>query len=185
MNFNEHYNLVGKHAFLSASKYHWLNYDAAKLRTTYFNTLKRDEGTRLHAFASEAIKLNMKMARTKRAVNQFVNDAIGFRMESEQVLYYSDFCFGTADAISFKDGMLRIHDLKTGDIPASFKQLDIYCALFCLEYDVDPTKIEMECRLYQGTEVLVNVPEPQTVKDIMKKIEEFDLLLTKFVGELG
>lgn len=178
MNFNEHFNLVGKHAFLSASNYHWLNYDKAKLVKTYLNHFKKEEGTRLHALASECIKMNVKLARTKRALNQFVNDAIGFRMESEQVLYYSDFCFGTADAISFRDGLLRIHDLKTGDLPVKFNQLEIYCALFCLEYDVVPSKIGMECRIYQGTEVRIHIPDPDAVSDIMKKIEEFDKILT-------
>jgi hypothetical protein len=31
MNFNEHSTLVGQHAFLSASYYHWINYDDQKL----------------------------------------------------------------------------------------------------------------------------------------------------------
>lgn len=26
MNFNNHLNLEGQHAFLGASKYHWINY---------------------------------------------------------------------------------------------------------------------------------------------------------------
>lgn len=184
MNFNEHYNLVGKHAFLSASSYHWLNYDSDKLKNVYYNSLKREEGTRLHAFASEAIKLNLKMARSKRAINQFVNDAIGFRMESEQVLYYSQFAFGTADAISFKDGLLRVHDLKTGVTQVSFKQLRIYCALFCLEYNIEPKKIEMECRIYQGTEVLMEHPDPDEVCEIMDKIIAFDMVLSKLAEGL-
>ena len=35
MNWNRHSDLMGTHAFLSASKYHWLNYDADKLAESY------------------------------------------------------------------------------------------------------------------------------------------------------
>ena len=35
MNWNDHSRLVGLHAFLGASKYHWINYDAARLAETY------------------------------------------------------------------------------------------------------------------------------------------------------
>ena len=107
----------------------------------------------------------------------FVNDAIGFSMESEQVLYYSDNCFGTADAIKFKDNFLQIHDLKTGLSKPSFKQLDIYAALFCLEYGEDPHKIQIEQRLYQGKGYEINLPDPDLIADIMTKIVMYDKLL--------
>ena len=35
MTFNEHSRLIGQHAFLGASKYHWINYDVDKLATVY------------------------------------------------------------------------------------------------------------------------------------------------------
>ena len=35
MNWNRHSDLEGSHAFLSASKYHWINYDADKLADSY------------------------------------------------------------------------------------------------------------------------------------------------------
>ena len=35
MKFNDHSRLEGAHAFLSASKYHWVNYDDAKLIESY------------------------------------------------------------------------------------------------------------------------------------------------------
>ena len=35
MDFNKHYSLEGKHAFLGASKYHWVNYDNDKIVETY------------------------------------------------------------------------------------------------------------------------------------------------------
>ena len=31
MNFNNHSNLEGQHAFLGASKYHWINYGEDKV----------------------------------------------------------------------------------------------------------------------------------------------------------
>ena len=31
MIWNEHYDLHGKHAFLSGSNYHWISYDVEKL----------------------------------------------------------------------------------------------------------------------------------------------------------
>jgi len=98
-------------------------------------------------------------------------------MVSEQVLFYSPNSFGTADALSFKDNLLRIHDLKTGITKASFKQLDIYAALFCLEYGVDPTTISVEERIYQGNGFEVSIPEPLYIREIMDKIIEFDVIL--------
>lgn len=177
MNFNQHYNLQGKHAFMSASSNSWLNYDSHKLRLVYANNLKKQEGTKLHEFASEAIKLRIKLHPLKKALHMFVNDAIGFGMESEVVLYYSDNCFGTADAILFKDNVLRIHDLKTGVSKVNFKQLDVYTALFCLEYGVAPTDIEIEQRLYQGKDCMINVPDPNDILYVMDKIISFDMEL--------
>ena len=133
MNFNEHWNLEGKHAFLSASKYHWINYDDDRLISAFRNWKAKERGTRLHEFACEAIKLGVKLSHSKRTLNQYVNDAIGFGMTPELILYYSDNCFGTADSISFDGHLLRIHDLKTGKTQASFHQLEVYAALFCLE----------------------------------------------------
>lgn len=177
MNFNNHSDLVDKHAFLSASSYHWLNYDVAKLTTVYNNHKAKEEGTILHAFAEIAIRKRLKQANQKKALNMFINDSIGHKMTPEQVLYYSLNSFGTADAISFKDGLLRIFDLKTGFSKASFKQLHIYSALFCLEYGVDPLKIEIELRIYQGNGFEIDVPEPFYIQEIMNRIIEFDTVL--------
>lgn len=177
MNFNNHSDLKDAHSFLSPSNYHWLNYTPEKLEAVYRNQRAKEEGTVLHAFASVAITKRIKLANIKKALNMFVNDAIGFKMTSEQVLYYSHNSFGTADAILFKDDLLRIHDLKTGITKPSFKQLDIYAALFCLEYGVDPTAIQVEERLYQGNGFEVSVPEPLYIQEIMGKIIEFDEIL--------
>lgn len=174
MNFVKHFNLIGKHAFLGASNYHWINYDKEKLIKTYNNFLAKQRGTELHDFACTCIKLRQKLPRSKRTLNSYVNDAIGFRMTPEQPLYYSDNCFGTADAIAFDNDFLRIHDLKTGETPASMSQLKIYSALFCLEYRYEPKDIQIELRIYQLDDVQIEVPDPNEIKDIMKKIIEFD-----------
>lgn len=177
MNFNDHSDLREKHSFLSPSNYHWLNYTPSKLEAVYRNQQAKEEGTILHAFASVAIQKRIKLANNKKALNMFVNDAIGYKMTSEQVLYYSDNSFGTSDAILFKDNFLRIHDLKTGITKPSFKQLDIYAALFCLEYGVDPKSIDVEERLYQGNGFEVNIPDPLYIQEIMDKIIEFDVII--------
>lgn len=109
MNWRDHSRLTGKHALLGASNYHWLNYDADRLTNAVLNYQAKERGTRLHAFAAECIALKQKLPKSKKTLNTYVNDAIGFRMDTEQVLYYSDNCFGTADAITFNSGFLRIH----------------------------------------------------------------------------
>lgn len=174
MNFNKHFELEGQHAFLSASKYHWVNYDLNKLAETFMRHQAAQMGTRLHDFACEAIRLGEKLPKSKRTLNMYVNDAIGFKMETEQPLKYSNNCFGTADAISFKKNLLRIHDLKTGTSPTSMTQLEIYTALFCLEYDISPNDINVELRIYQNDEVTIHIPNPEDILYIMAKIKEFD-----------
>lgn len=185
MNFNEHYNLKGQHAFLSASKYHWINYDIDKLINTYNKFLAIERGTRLHEFADEAIKLKIKLPKTKKTINMYVNDAIGFNMKTEQILYYSDNCFGTVDAISFKKGFLRIHDLKTGETPASMNQLKVYVALFCLEYKINPNTIDIELRIYQNDEILIEEPNKEEILYISQKIIDFDKEIEKVKIEGG
>ena len=107
MNFNRHSNLVGQHAFLGASKYHWINYDQQKLADSYANFLAVQRGTELHDFAATCIKLKQKLPKSQKTLNMYVNDAIGFNMIPEQVLYYSDNCFGTADSIQYKNNMFE------------------------------------------------------------------------------
>ena len=107
----------------------------------------------------------------------YVNDAIGFKMTPEQVLYYSEFAFGTADAISFRNNMLRIHDLKTGVTPAHMEQLLIYAALFCLEYNHKPGEIKMELRLYQNDEIVHHEPTAEDIAPIMDKVVSFDKII--------
>lgn len=174
MKFSKYYDLEGKHAFLSPSKYHWVNYDLEKLELTYNKFRAAQRGVELHAFACDAIRLGIRLHKTKQTVNQFVNDAISFRMEPEQILFYSENCFGTADAICFRDDILRIHDLKTGNTIASMTQLKVYAALFCLEYKVKPKSIHIELRLYQSNDILVCEPETDEIMFISNKIIAFD-----------
>lgn len=183
MNFNKHWELEGKHAFLSASKYHWINYDRDRLISAFENWKAKERGTRLHAFACEAIQLGIKLSNSRRTLNRYVNDAIGFGMTPEVVLYYSDNCFGTADTISFDGKLLRIHDFKSGKTPASFHQLEIYAALFCLEYGVDPHSIDICLRIYQMDEILEQMTGPDIVSDIMNTIVEDDRLISELVRE--
>ena len=179
MNFIKHSNLEGQHAFLGASKYHWINYDADKVAESYSKFLAVQRGTILHAFAADCIKLGQKLPKSRKTLNMYVNDAIGYKMIPEQVLYYSDNCFGTADAICFRNNLLRIHDLKTGLIPAHIKQLEIYAALFCLEYKIKPGDIDMELRLYQSDEVLYHKPTVEDIAPIMDKIIAFDKIINR------
>jgi hypothetical protein len=131
-------------------------------------------GTELHEFAHDAIRLGIKLPRSQKTLNMYVNDAIGYRMTPEQVLFYSRNSFGTADAISFRSGLLRIHDLKNGITPTSEHQLEIYAALFCLEYRMKPFEIEMELRIYQSDEVRVYEGDPDVITHIMDRIVVFD-----------
>lgn len=184
MNFNSHSELAGRHAFLSASKYHWVNYDEEKLDATYRTALAAQKGTELHEFAFNAIRLGIKLPKSRKTLNLYVNDALGYRMTPEQVLFYSANSFGTADAISFRNGLLRIHDLKTGVSPTSMTQLEIYCGLFCLEYFIKPAEIDMELRIYQNDDVEVHTPELDKIVHIMDRIVTYDKLIERIKAEV-
>lgn len=185
MNFLQHSELVGKHAFLSASNYHWVNYDEAKLMDRFYTSMEAARGTRLHELASELIQLGIKLPRNNQTLNMYVNDAIGYKMTTEQILYYSRNAFGTVDAISFKKNLLRIHDLKNGVNKASVTQLMVYAAFFCLEYGFKPAEIEMELRIYQNDEVKVYFPEVHEITVIMDRIKTFDKRIEMMRMEAG
>lgn len=174
MIFNTHSGILGQHAFLGPSKYHWINYDSEKLAEVFRNSQAAQRGVKLHEFAHSAIRLGIKLPRTQQTLSMYVNDAIGYRMNTEQILYYSENCFGTTDTISFRKNLLRIHDLKTGVISGSVHQLEIYAALFCLEYGVKPGEIEIELRIYQDDEIEASTPEVDTIAHIMSTIITFD-----------
>ena len=198
MNFNKHYQLKDKHSFLSASKYHWINYDSDKLVQAWNTFEAAALGTRIHAVAAELIELGIRLRKEKKTLNLYVNDAIGYKMTPEQVLYYSDNAFGTADAISFRKeaktgrNTLRIHDLKTGTVPAHMEQLMIYAAYFCLEYGYKPRDIDIELRIYQNDEVLVHnaaddfkdeLTGYDMIEAIIKKIMAFDKIIDELKTE--
>lgn len=177
MNFTKHFELKDKHAFLGASNHAWINYDEEKLTQRYLNFLATQRGTELHELAKRCINLGVKLPRSKTTLCMYVNDAIGFKMTPEQPLYYSPNAFGTCDAISFRDNELRIHDLKTGSTATSMDQLVIYAALFCLEYQVDPSDIFIELRIYQSNEIVTANPNPEDIHFIMDKIISFDKII--------
>ena len=185
MNFNKHSLFEGQHAFLGASKYHWINYDESKLVESYSNYMAAQRGTELHEFAAQCIRLGQKLPKSQKTLNMYVNDAIGFRMTPEQVLFYSENCFGTADSIAFNKDFLRIHDYKSGVTPAKMEQLMIYAALFCLEYRKRPGDIGMELRLYQSDDIIVANPTAEDIAPIIDKIVSFDKLITKLKSEEG
>ena len=183
MEFNEHYKLKGAHAFLSPSGHHWLRYSDEKLVDRYMTSLEAARGTALHAYADMAIRLKQHQPRSQKTLNMYVNDAIGFRMTPEQVLFYSENAYGTADAISFRKNKLRIHDLKNGVTPGHMDQCRIYMAFFCLEYDYKPNEIEAELRIYQNDDIMIEIPDPEEIMEIMGKVIMFDKIIKQVKEE--
>ena len=182
MQFNRHKNLEGLHAVFSPSQSSWLRYDDTKALEVYDNRKAAEMGTRLHQWAKDTIDLGIKQPKSKKTLYAYVNDAIGYKMDTEVVLFYSERFFGTADAISFRNGMLRIHDLKTGKIgkiESHIEQLEIYAALFCLEYKIKPNEIEIEWRVYKNDEVVCHIPTADDIRSIVDKIIHLDNLLGK------
>ena len=178
MNFNKHYDLEGKHAFLSPSKVSWIRYSKDDMRNSFYNAMAAARGTKLHAIAKDLINEGIKVRGNKQTFAAYVNDAIGYGMTPEQPLYFSQNCFGTTDAISYKQGVLRIHDYKSGTTPAHMEQLEIYAALFMLEYErslsirTDSTKVIL--RIYQNDDVIEEELDPEKVEAIMAIIREKD-----------
>lgn len=183
MNFNEHSGIEGQHAFLSPSQYHWINYDVDRLKERYSTWNAARVGSRLHEWAAETISLGRRQPKNQDTVNMHVNDAIHYGMTPEQPLYYSPNCFGTADAISFDGELLRIHDLKTGVTKASMHQLEVYMAIFCLEYGFDPHEIKAELRIYQSGGKVIEIPDPNFIAELMEKIIFFDAVIDEFKEE--
>lgn len=183
MQFNDHYNLRGLHAIFSASQSSWLRYDDDKAIEVYSNRKAAELGTKLHEWAKTTIDLGIKQPRSKKTLYAYVNDAIGFKMDTEVVLFYSPRFFGTADAICFRNNVLRIHDLKTGKGPVKMDQLMVYAAYFCLEYRVKPGDIEIELRIYQNDEILYHKPTAEDILPIMDRIVQLDKLFARMEEE--
>lgn len=211
MQWNDHHQLEGKHAFLGASNYHWINWNDETFENRYYGQFSTQIGTAIHALAHDCIVSRTKLTKhdthliditlyhayiPKDAYDPnlilnnlipFINDAIGFHMSSEILLYYNAYCFGTSDAISFdeKNKMLRIHDLKTGTTPTHMEQLLIYAALFCLEYHKNPHQFKTELRIYQNFDVLITNPEPEEIDQYMDLIQNRSKLIMSYLEREG
>ena len=183
MKFHEYSTLEGMHAPFSPSQSSWLRYNDDKAIEVFMNKKAAETGTRLHQWAKDTIDLGLKQPRSKKTLYAYVNDAIGYKMDTEVVLFYSPRFFGTADAICFRNNFLRIHDLKTGKTPVHMEQLEIYAALFCLEYQVKPGEIDMELRIYQNNEIVIHNPTAEDILPIMDKIVHLDKLLESIEGK--
>ncbi len=183
--FNSYPQLEGKHAMFSASQSAWLRYDDDQLVDRLITRNAAQHGTRMHAWAAETILLGLKQLDNTQTINMYVNDAIGYRMTPEQVLVASFYIFGTADCISFRkepnhdNGILRVHDLKTGKGAVKFDQLMVYAAMFCIEYKFSPFQIDIELRIYQNDAMETLVPDPLEISQIMEHIKHVDELILK------
>lgn len=184
MRFNVHSQLAGKHAFLSASKSSWLNYDEEKFDRVFVSQMAAQRGTDLHKLANDLIRLGVRLPETPTTMNLYVNDAIGFRLTPEQTLFYSPNCFGTADAIGLRKNKLRISDLKTGTFKTSERQLEVYAALFCLEYRFKPQELDIELRIYQSDEIRIYEADPLSIANIMMKIVALDERINRLREEI-
>jgi hypothetical protein len=147
------------------------------------NQFAAAKGTRMHDLAGTLIRERVRLPKNNNSFNAYVNDAIGYRMTPEQLLVVSENVFGTADAICYNKGVLRIHDLKTGAFRASGYQVDIYAAFFCLEYKLNPYDIEMYLRIYQNDLPFVeHQGNPEWIKTIMDKAIAFDKRIVEMKG---
>lgn len=201
MKWNRHPELQGQHTFLSPSKYAFLRKTDDELVASYYNSFVSTVGTVTHEFAAECLRqrhsleegderhLAFELIRKKIPEEAFdvgfifptlmayVNDSIGYGMDPEIGLMYSNLCGGTADAISFRRKKLRIHDLKTGTSPAKIDQLMGYAALFFLEYGYKPESARTELRIYQSGDIFVCEPNPDELREVMETIVHADAVL--------
>lgn len=117
----------------------------------------------------------------------FVNDAIGFRMDSEVILVYDEnYAFGTADAFTCDERTktIRVGDLKTGSHPVKMTQLLLYAAYFCLEYRKNPKEYKFELRVYQNGEITEYFPMSEEIEEHMKKIVYATDILRNYVERI-
>ena len=197
MQWHEHSNLRNRHAVLAPSNHSWTNYDDEKLIFRFDSEQRKNLGTDLHEWAENTILLHQRMKklgmtpdliqkRPKTTIQMYMSDAVKYNMRVEQPLSYDDlYCFGTADSIVLDGNILRIHDLKTGETPASMDQLIKYAALFCLEYRYDPNQLIFELRIYQTDEIAIYKAPPEEIIAMMNLIVHDCEILSKHErGEL-
>lgn len=208
MIFEEHSELEGKHAVFAPSSPSWLRYDPEKIINRYIESYASEIGTALHELAADLISEKETLNKSDKKVvihhlrkagydrklikrysgsfypifSAYVNDAIALNMQSEVKLYYSEISFGTADAIQFypEKQLLEIHDLKTGMKPAKMEQLEVYAALYCLQYKQDPLKTNFELRIYQNDQVLVHTPDPADIRRVCDTIVYINKVIRDF-----
>jgi hypothetical protein len=186
LRFKKHSHLEGQHAFLSPSQYHWINYDEEKLEYRYKTLRAALEGVEHHRFAAICIEEGLVQDDEKTTVGLYVNQCIQYKMHPEVVLFYSPNAFGTVDAIAYRHRLLRISDLKTGVSRTSEHQLEVYAALFCLEYEIDPFSLRgIELRIYQDAKCRRYDGDPYFIKGIMDKIVKFDQIINRLREEVA
>lgn len=212
MLFKKHSDLEGRHAILSASSWRWINDDPEALVKRLCSQYLQSIGTILHDIARKHIKHRIKLNKYDKknvmlelvelgvpafvidTINfdamfenlmRYVNDCVAFKMTPEVVLAYGKYFFGTTDAIKYDEEsrFLRIHDLKTGTTPAHMEQLMIYAALFCLEYAIKPSSIQIELRIYWGDDHILYTPTADEITHIIEQIIKHDTLMTKLREE--
>lgn len=193
MEWKKHSEWENKHSILSASKSPWLRYSDEKLYAYVEKLGASARGTALHTYACMAIKLGQKQPNNQQTVNMYINDAIGYLMQPEVILFYSPWAFGTADAIYFGKNrepdvdterkVLRIYDLKTGEKPVNGEQLVVYAAYFCLEYKQRPYDIDIDLRIYQNDAIQYFEADAEEITHVMSRITELSALITARMEE--
>lgn len=187
MHLNRNSDLKDRHARLSASNYSWVNYDEEQMVNSFFTWEAAARGTRRHALAHDLIREREKLPDVPKTLNMYVNDCIGWQMTPEQPLRpfpNSDNAFGTADALSFRENVLRISDYKSGVTPCKITQLEVYAAYFCLEYQMKPFELDaIELRIYQNDEIAEYKGDPVAIMLIINKAVAFNNLINKLREE--
>jgi hypothetical protein len=139
-----------------------------------------------HRYAAICIEEGIVQDDERTTLGLYINQCIQYKMSPEVVLFYSPNAFGTVDAIAYRHRLLRINDLKTGVTRTSEHQLEVYSALFCLEYEIDPFDLRgIELRIYQDGKVRVYDGDPYFIKSIMDKIVRFDKILDQLRKEVS
>jgi hypothetical protein len=144
------------------------------------------EGVEQHRYAAICIEERIVQDDETTTVGLYINQSIQYKMAAEVVLFYSPNAFGTVDGIAYRHRRLRISDLKTGVSRTSEHQLEVYAALFCLEYEIDPFFLrDIELRIYQDGRVRVYIADPYVIKGIMDKIVQFDGIINRLREEVS
>lgn len=191
---------VGTHCILSPSS-HRLDQDRSEEELTdiLYSTYATEIGTTLHELAADYIDANVRPNKSglydaitvklhKKGIPRglidpdryvetllmYIKDSVGFGMTAEvPLIYMPKIAGGTVDAISYNDKKryLRIHDLKTGRIPAKMNQLAEYAAYFFLVYHKKPADVSgIELRIYQNGEAIIDHPTASDISPICDRI---------------